>query len=487
MDPVTPPPSQGAQYLVRAGLMITDPGSNAPVLVDHGLRVEGTTIAEIAPFARLARDWPGLDVLGDGETILLPGLINAHDHGRGVSPQSLGIDDDLLEPWILNLSRMPALDAETDTALSGLRQMQTGITTTINSYYHPQNDSAAIAAVRRGYARAGLRAGLVLSAMDRPASADLMARAAARLSPELAAELAAERAGRPAFDMDAWAAALRGAAAERIGLSWMMAGVISAHWSSDAQIQSVEALAHELGLAAQMHLLESRYQARDNARAAGGSVVRHLDGLGVLRPGLSCAHGVQLTGDDMAVLARNGVAVVHNPSSNLRLQSGIAPVPAMLAAGVNVALGLDSMGLDDRTDMFQEMRLAHRLHGRLSGRQVLAMATTSAAGAIGRDDIGRLARGMQADLLLVDGNARPAPGLAAAERACDRLVLYGEPAALRELVIAGRRVMPGGRHPTQDADALLARLDPPAARGDARLARLMAPLHAILGEEQAGG
>ena len=472
-----------AAYLIRAGILVTDPTADPGYMVDGGLRISGECIAEVAPFATLARAWPDLEVLGDLETIALPGLINAHDHGRGISPQSVGIDDDLLEPWILNLSRMPELDAETDTALSALRQLHSGISTTINSYYHPQCDPQALAAVRRGYAAAGMRAGIVLSAMDRPASADLMARVAAQVSPELAETLVRERAERPPFDMDAFARTLRDAAAVTEGLTWMMGGVISAHWSSDEQLRAVDALTRDLGLASQMHLLESLYQARDNARHAAGSVVRHLDGLGVLRPGLSCAHGVQLTSDDMGVLARAGVAVVHNPSSNLRLQSGIAPVRAMLDAGVTVALGCDSMGLDDTTDIFQEMRLAHRLHGVVSSREVLAMTTVSAARAIGRPDLGRLTPGAKADVLLLNGNTRALPGLDARERVFDKLVLYGAPSALCDLVIGGLNVLPNGRHDTLDEAELLDRLAPPPAREDPRLQTLIGPLREYLSRD----
>ncbi|WP_238365729.1 amidohydrolase family protein [Mesobacterium pallidum] len=469
--------------LVRAGVVIPDAASDP--IVDGGVLVRGGIIARVGPWDAVRAEAPDLPVTGGPEMIALPGFINAHDHGRGLSPQSLGIDDDLLEPWILNLSRLPMIDARTDTALSALRQLGSGITTTVNSYYHPRNDAAALRAVRQGHADAGQRAAVVLSAMDRPASADLMRLVAQELPGPLAEEIAAKQAGRVPFDDAAWAALLAEASGERIGETWMMAGPISGHWSSEAELRHVAATARALGLSGQMHLLESRLQGRDSAGRPGGSILSWLEGMGYFAEGAaqSLAHGVHLTPDDIARLARLGVAVVTNPSSNLRLRSGVAPVRALLDAGVVVALGLDSMGLDDTTDMFAEMRLAHRLHGTLSAREVLAMVTTQAAAAIGRRDLGALAPGMRGDLLLLDRRDRPAPGMDSPARAIDRVLHYGRAEGLAHVFVDGVEVLSGGRHATLDAGrleaTLLDALPDGGAAPDARLSLLADPLRRL--------
>ncbi|WP_010137756.1 amidohydrolase family protein [Oceanicola sp. S124] len=460
--------------LIHAGLLITDPEATPGVETDAGLRLDGDRVAEVGPFARLRAAHPDLPVIGGPQMIALPGLINAHDHGRGLSPLSLGIRDDLLEPWILSLMRMPALDVGLDTQLSALRQLASGITTTVNSYYHPRCDGDHLAAVLAGYEAAGQRARVVFSAMDAPATGRLLAEAAALMPDHAAAEVRAFLAARKPFEQSAWEALLRALApGRRDSVVGLMAGVVSGHWSSDAQIARVAELAAELGLAQQMHLLESRFQARDDAPAHprfGGSITRHLAGLGALGPGVSCAHCVQMRPADWAVMAGTGASVVTNPSSNLRLQSGVAPLRGMLDAGVNVALGLDSMGLDDRPDIFAEMRLAHRLHGDLSPREVLAMATTRAARALGLgDDLGRLVPGAAADLVLLDGAGIFAPGLAAPGDVFERVVFYASPAIVREVVVAGRHVLQQGRHGTLDEAALVAALADQVTPGDPAL------------------
>lgn len=474
-------------FLVRAGRVITDPGAGPGVIAQGAVLVAGGEIAAVGTFDALSAAHPDLPVTGDGSAVLMPGLINAHDHGRGLSPQSLGIMDDLLEPWILSLMQLPPLDPGTETRLTALRQLKSGITTTVNSYYHPACAPEPAEAVLEGYEAAGIRASLIFSAMDMPATTRLLEAAQAILPPELQQEVATFRAGRRAFDPAVFEATLRRLAAGRRGARVdVMTGVVSGHWSSDAQLRGVAALARELGLAQQMHLLESRWQARDNALHPEGSITRHLAAQGVLEPGVSCAHCVQMGPDDWQVMAEAGASVVHNPSSNLRLQSGIAPVPGMIAAGVNVALGLDSMGLDDRPDMFAEMRLAHRLHGRLSARDVLAMATVRGAQAIGQGGrLGRLAPGCRADMVLLRDAEIFAPGLAAPDQVFDRVLHYGGPELVQDVWVEGAQVLSEGRHPQLDEvelqDLLAESLPEEASPLAGFVARIRPYLHRVMG------
>lgn len=463
-----------AMTLVRAGVVITDPSAVPGYIVDGAVLVDGTRIAAIGPFAELRAGFPDVPIVGGADDIVLPGLVNAHDHGRGLSPLGFGIEDAPLEAWILSLSRMPSLDPRRDTALSALKQLRGGISSTVNSHYHPTCSAQALESILNGYEDGGIRASVILSAMDRPITATLLRCLEGRLSRQGREDMERVLNRRVPFDTKRFLEVTR----EHRNLpgyrrSRLMTGVVSAHWSSDELLTLVDDNARRLGLFAQMHLLESRFQADGDP-----SIVRRLATLGVLGPHLSCAHCVHLTADDMGVMAEHGVSVVHNLSSNLRLRNGVAPVVAMLDSGVNVALGLDSMGINEDADLFQEMRLVHRVHGALDSRTVLTMATVNGARALGvASDVGTLSEGKRADLLVLNGARMVAPGLREPGRVFERVVYYATPDAVRSLFVDGRELIRDGRHVTLSEEALTADLIAGATesvRSDPALDRLVA-------------
>ena len=170
------------------------------------------------------------------------------------------------------------------------------------------------------------------------------------------------------------------------------------------------------------------------------------------------------------MLADAGSTVCHNPSSNLRLKNGIAPVNAMLAGGVNVALGTDSTAINDDDDMLQEMRLASKLHRQpgierpaMDSHQALRLATANSARPTGFDGrIGALEPGRYADMVLLDWEAMTAPYFeGSGDTAADavNLVLYrGKSTHVDTVLINGEVVLRGGRSTTVDEDEIAAEL-----------------------------
>jgi cytosine/adenosine deaminase-related metal-dependent hydrolase len=165
----------------------------------------------------------------------------------------------------------------------------------------------------------------------------------------------------------------------------------------------------QYGVEIQIHVQETVYQKLYGLRAWGKTPLEHLNDLDLLGPDVTCAHCVWVTNRDIEILAATGTKVCHLPSSNLRLESGIAPVNPMRAKGIVITIGTDEGGINDDTDMFQEMRLAlkiHRVPGMenkpLTGHQVFQMATTNAARNSGfGDSIGSLEAGKRADIVLM--------------------------------------------------------------------------------------
>jgi 5-methylthioadenosine/S-adenosylhomocysteine deaminase len=167
--------------------------------------------------------------------------------------------------------------------------------------------------------------------------------------------------------------------------------------------------AHDLNLPIHTHMSETAREVQANVDQYGARPVAHLEKLGVFtRPAL-VAHGVHLTDEEIAVLARRDVRVSHNPGSNLKLASGVARVIELQQAGVKVSLGTDSSASNNNLDMFEEMRLAALIHKGVSGDPVavpaktaLRMGTSIGAESVWLDGVGTLEAGRKADFIALN-------------------------------------------------------------------------------------
>lgn len=224
---------------------------------------------------------------------------------------------------------------------------------------------------------------------------------------------------------------------------------------ADKTLEKVQVFAAQLDLPVHMHVHETEDEIRHSLEEKGLRPLARLNSLGLLGPSFLAVHSVQLTEEDLAILATEGCQVVHCPSSNLKLASGTAPVAAMLGKGINVGLGTDGAASNNRLDLFEEMRLAALLAKGSSGKadtlpahDALAMATLNGAKALGLDDrIGSLVPGKQADIVAVDLSG-------AATQPCydpiSQLVYSAGRDQVRHVWVAGELVVKDGRCQTLD-------------------------------------
>ena len=161
-----------------------------------------------------------------------------------------------------------------------------------------------------------------------------------------------------------------------------------------------------------VHIAETRSETDGCIGRHGVTPVKYFEKLGFFERPTIGAHLVHVTDEDIEILARRGVYMAHNPASNLKLASGVAPVSKMLAKGVRVALGTDGPSSNNVLDMLGDMRLASLLQKGVFGdpkllpaREALAMATRTGAEALGYMDCGLIEKGMRADMILLDGSA----------------------------------------------------------------------------------
>ena len=400
--------------ILRGRYLLTDARQGpAGVLEDGAIRIADGLIAEVGGFAALRARHPDATVKGNGRQLLMPGLIDAHCHGRGLSPIQKGVPHDYLENALFDWAVMPVLPPELCAGVTAVRHLRGGCTTVHHNGFDTDGPHAAEAAERAiaTYHEAGIR--LAFSpgirnanklALDEPGflatlPADLQAWARARATDAAAAEayfaLFERLHGR--FD----------GADTRILLSpsW-------AHGATDDFLTRAKALADRLGTEIHMHLLQTPIQKAYGLRAHGKPTLEWLDGLGLVDRNVTFGHAIHVTERDIDLLGRRGASVTTHPSCNLNMRNGLAPIWHMVQAGVNVAMGMDDKTINDDEDAVMELRMIHKLHRTpdfdlakpaLDAYTVVGMGTLNAARVCGFGGrLGALAPGMKADAILID-------------------------------------------------------------------------------------
>jgi 5-methylthioadenosine/S-adenosylhomocysteine deaminase len=244
---------------------------------------------------------------------------------------------------------------------------------------------------------------------------------------------------------------------------------------TDELLVGCQRLAQEYGVAIHTHLAETKIQAIHALQRWGETLVAHLASFGLLGPRFVGAHGIWLADDDISRLADAGASVVHNPTSNLRLGSGLAPVREMLDRGLTVGLGTDGSVCSDNQNLFEAMRFAalvgtvrfpHAPASWIDGQTAWQMATSGSARVMGlADEIGRVAPGYQADLLLLRADSAYLRPLS---HVVNNLVYAETGSAVDTVLVGGRIVVRSVKVLTVDEDKLHARAQEAADRLRAR-------------------
>jgi 5-methylthioadenosine/S-adenosylhomocysteine deaminase len=231
---------------------------------------------------------------------------------------------------------------------------------------------------------------------------------------------------------------------------------------SRALLEAVAAESREHGLLVHTHLNESRGEIAATEKALGRGAVAHFDELGLLSERLVAAHGVWFHRDELEILAQRQSRIVHCPSANLKLASGICDVRSLRDAGVGVALGADGLPCNNRSDPFQEMRLAGllsrllRADRALSGEEVVRLATIDGARALGMDsEIGSLEPGKRADIVVMDATGSSGALLPRTD-VYDALVYQMTSERVRAVAVEGRFLFREGRVLFADEETVLA-------------------------------
>ncbi len=444
---------------------------SSQVIEDGAVFQRDGEIVAVGPYADLRARYVADEEIGSPDFAVIPGLVNAHHH-VGLTPFQLGIPDMPLETWIIARWGIRDVDPYLDTLYCALQMLESGITTVMHNHGLARLPAGvdrfeSSSRIIQAYEDAGMRVAFSLSHRDQnflvyEDDERFLATLPSGLAQRVREHLKASAL--PLEDYLSLCAELhsrRSSSRTRVLIS-----PHNVHWCSDTLLRAIKDFATRHGTGIHIHLQETIYQKMYATRHWGGTPLAHLADLGFLGPEVSCAHGVWLTESDMGLLAQTGTAICTNPSSNLRLKSGIAPLNRMLARGVTVALGIDEAGINDDNDILQEMRLAHKLHREPgvsspapTSHQVLRMATASgAAVTLFGDQVGTLEPGKRADMVLVSLERITEPYLEPGTSIVDALVYRGKGLDVDTVIVDGEVLLRHGKPTRLDRAEVVAKL-----------------------------
>jgi 5-methylthioadenosine/S-adenosylhomocysteine deaminase len=370
--------------LVVRGATVVTMDSTRRIIDDGSVAVKGGRIIAVGKRVEIDAKYTGREAIDAYGKVVIPGLINGHTH----VPMTLfrGLADDLdLQEWLTKYIFPAEAKNVTEEFVRvgtrlGLAEMIRGGTTTYCDMYYFED------AIADETQKAGVRGVLGETVIDFPVA-----------------------------DNKTWPEAM--AYTERFLKKWkgnaLIVPAIAPHAPytvSEEHLKAVRALSDRTGSPIVIHVAETRKEVDDLLKSKGATPVDYLARIGFLNERVIAAHVVHPTPEEITVLKRLGVGVVHNPQSNMKLASGVMPVPQMLLADLDIGLGTDGAASNNDLNMWEEIDTTAKLHKVftmdpkvVTAEQAFEMATIRGARALHLErEIGSIEKGKRADLVIVD-------------------------------------------------------------------------------------
>ena len=429
---------EGADIIIQGGMLLSMVDGEAP-LPHATVLIKGDRIAGIHDTEKRDPILQEVPVIDARDGLIMPGLINAHGHTAMTLFR--GLADDLpLKQWLFE-KIFPAeanhLTAETVYwgALLGCVEMIASGTTTISDGYFLQD------ATVKAFHEAGLRTLVAQGVIDFPAPG----------VPDPKDNL---KVGRDFIEQ--W-----------LHFSDLITPGLFCHspsTCSEATLREAMQISQHFSLPLQIHLSETKEEVQEVTRSAGQKPVLYLDRLGLLTERLIAVHAVHLDDEEIALLARRNVKIVHAPESNMKLSSGAARVSDMLKAGLTVGIGTDGCASNNDLDLFLEMDAAAKLDKvftlnpvNMDAETVLRMATSWGARILGLEkDIGTIEVGKKADIIVLDLNR---PHLTPFYNPYSVLVYSAGGSDVKDVIVNGKILMKDRKLCTLDPDLIMDRVN----------------------------
>lgn len=405
--------------IVRGGTVVTMDGSRR-VIENGGVAIKNGRIVAVGTAAEIDRAYASGEIVNAGGKVIIPGLINGHTH----VPMTLfrGLADDLdLQEWLTKyIFPAEAKNVTEDFVRVGTRlglaeMIRSGTTTYCDMYYFES-------AIADETSKAGMRAVLGETVIDFPV-ADNKTNAEAMAYVE---KFVSQWKGNP-----------------------LITPAIAPHAPytvSEEHLRAMRAFSDRTGAPIVTHISETKREVDDSVKAKGARPIDYLNRIGFLNDRVIAAHVVWPSEEELGLLKQLGVGIVHNPQSNMKLASGVAPVPQMLKEDLPVGLGTDGAASNNDLNLWEEMDTAAKLHKLISNdpkvvtaEEAFEMATIRGARALHMEkEIGSIEPGKRADLVVVDLDAlNQTPYY----NIYSDLVYATKAADVRTVIIEGRLVM----------------------------------------------
>ncbi|NLZ38464.1 MAG: amidohydrolase [Firmicutes bacterium] len=413
--------------LIKQTTVITV-NDNFDLLTDADVVVDGENISYVGPTKEWQEEFATI-IDGRGK-LVAPGFVNAHTHAAMSLLRSYA-DDVPLMYWLEKRiwpieARLKREDVYWGTMLALAEMIKSGTTTFADMYFFM--DQVAEAAEE-----AGIRAVLCRGMVGIGAEAD-------------------EALEESEQFVKRW----QGRGDGRITT---MLGPHAPYTCPPDYLKKVLDLQEKLNVPLHIHVAETIDEVKTIRNQYGVTPVRLLNDLGFLARPVLAAHCVHLTEEDMEIMSKHNVHVAHNPGSNLKLGSGVAPLPELLDKGIIVGLGTDGAASNNNLDMMEEMRLAALLHKgvnldptAITAEQAMIMATRMGAKALFLDDVGVIAPGKKADLIMINLQR---PHLIPRHNLVAHLVYAAQPSDIFLVMVNGKILCENGKLTTLDEEKIL--------------------------------
>lgn len=414
---------RGVDTIIAGGTILTLDEQDSRI-VEGGLAIDGDTIVQTGSSAAIKNQFVSRTLLEAENCLVMPGLVNCHTHAAMTCFR--GVADDLgLMIWLNNyIFPLEARHVNREmvywgSLLAAAEMIKSGTTTFCDMYLFEDE-------VARAAKQAGMRCLLGEGLLDFPS---------------------------PNAETTADGLACTRQLIEKWGDEPLINIIVHPHSlyaCSPSALAEAKKIADEYNLPYALHLLENKAERSKLQQMFGQKALAFLKNLGYLTDRFIAYHCIVMDGQDIELFADHGCKVVHTPESNMKLASGVAPVPAMLAAGITVGLGTDGCASNNDLDMFREMDMTAKLHKVnsldptvMDAKTVIRMATCAGAKALGLEKMtGTLEAGKKADLIIIDLNK---PHLTPLYNEYSHLVYAAGGADVDTAMINGRLVMKNRR------------------------------------------
>lgn len=363
--------------LLIKGVTLLPMDGKEEVIKNTNIYIEGNRIAHIG---ELQKDLKVDRVIDGKNKVAMPGLINAHTH-IAMSLLRNYADDLPLQEWLTQKiwpqeAKLVANDVYWGSLLSMVEMIQSGTTTFLDMYFFMEE-------VGRGIEESGMRGVLTRGIIEEKG-------------------LEKEKLDYTRNLYNEWNG--------RDGRIKVMVAPHAPYTCSPSYLKDILDLAVELDAGIHIHLSETKKEVDDSFSEYGKSPVKHVYDLGLFKQPTVAAHCVHVDDEDIKILKGNNVSVVYNPSSNLKLASGFAPIDKILKSGINIALGTDGSSSNNNLNMFEEIHIASIVNKAVNmdaesvkAYDAIKMATINGAKALGwSNEIGSIEVNKKADIILID-------------------------------------------------------------------------------------